>query len=85
MNPYKFGLVGSTDSHTALATADRKTTSSASTPATEPSPARMEHPGGLLRKPTSASSSRGSRWRPGWLRSGRTENTREAALRRHGA
>jgi hypothetical protein len=42
-NPYKFGLVGSTDSHTALSTADQdnffgKTSSS------EPSPNRWEHP-----------------------------------------
>jgi hypothetical protein len=42
-NPYKFGMVGSTDSHTALSTADQdnffgKTSSS------EPSPNRWEHP-----------------------------------------
>jgi hypothetical protein len=43
VNPYKFGMVGSTDSHTALATAEEdnffgKATSS------EPSPTRAEHP-----------------------------------------
>ena len=43
VNPYKFGLVGSTDSHTALSTADEdnywgKVTSS------EPSPGRAAHP-----------------------------------------
>ncbi len=43
VNPYKFGLVGSTDSHTALSTADDdnffgKTSSS------EPSPDRVSHP-----------------------------------------
>jgi hypothetical protein len=43
INPYKFGMVGSTDSHTALATADSdnfwgKTSSS------EPSPDRATHP-----------------------------------------
>ena len=43
INPYKFGLVGSTDAHTALAAVEEdnffgKTTSS------EPSPARAEHP-----------------------------------------
>lgn len=43
VNPYKFGMVGSTDSHTALAAVEEenffgKTTSS------EPSPTRWEHP-----------------------------------------
>jgi hypothetical protein len=43
VNPYKFGMIGSTDSHTALSTADQdnffgKTSSS------EPSPNRWEHP-----------------------------------------
>jgi hypothetical protein len=43
VNPYKFGMIGSTDSHTGLATADQdnffgKTTSS------EPSPTRASHP-----------------------------------------
>jgi hypothetical protein len=43
VNPYKFGMIGSTDSHTALATADEdnfwgKTSSS------EPSPTRATHP-----------------------------------------
>ena len=43
VNPYKFGMIGSTDSHTGLATADEdnffgKTSSS------EPSPTRAEHP-----------------------------------------
>jgi hypothetical protein len=43
INPYKFGMIGSTDSHTALSTADQdnffgKTSSS------EPSPDRWEHP-----------------------------------------
>ncbi len=43
VNPYKFGMVGSTDSHTGLATADQdnffgKTSSS------EPSPSRATHP-----------------------------------------
>ena len=36
-NPYKFGLIGSTDSHTALAP-PRRTTSSASIPALSPQP-----------------------------------------------
>ncbi len=43
VNPYKFGMIGSTDSHTALSTADQdnffgKTSSS------EPSPTRADHP-----------------------------------------
>ena len=43
VNPYKFGLVGSTDSHTGLATADDdnfwgKVSSS------EPNPGRADHP-----------------------------------------
>jgi hypothetical protein len=43
VNPYKFGMIGSTDTHTALATADQdnffgKTSSS------EPSPTRATHP-----------------------------------------
>ena len=43
INPYKFGLIGSTDAHTGLATADQdnffgKTSSS------EPSPTRASHP-----------------------------------------
>ena len=42
-NPYKFGFVGSTDSHTSLATADSDNYFGKATNA-EPSPTRAEHP-----------------------------------------
>jgi hypothetical protein len=42
-NPYKFGLVGSTDSHTGLATAEEDNFFGKATNA-EPSPKRMQHP-----------------------------------------
>jgi hypothetical protein len=42
-NPYKFGMVGSTDSHTALATAQEDNFFGKHSGA-EPSPKRMEHP-----------------------------------------
>jgi hypothetical protein len=73
-NPYKFGMVGSTDSHTALSTAEQnnffgKTSSS------EPSPARWEHPFIKTDKATimgweTVSSGYAAVWA--------TENTREA-------
>jgi hypothetical protein len=42
-NPYKFGMIGSTDSHTALATADDDNFFGKHS-ASEPSPDRMNHP-----------------------------------------
>jgi len=42
-NPYKFGIVGSTDSHTALATAEEDNFFGKHS-GTEPSPERMQHP-----------------------------------------
>ncbi len=42
-NPYKFGLVGATDSHTGLSTAEEENFFGKSTSA-EPSPKRIEHP-----------------------------------------
>ncbi|MDX2435450.1 MAG: DUF3604 domain-containing protein, partial [Acidobacteriota bacterium] len=42
-NPYKFGLIGSTDSHTALAAVEEENFFGKATNA-EPSPARMHHP-----------------------------------------
>ena len=42
-NPYKFGMIGSTDSHTALATADDDNFFGKHS-ASEPSPDRMSHP-----------------------------------------
>jgi hypothetical protein len=47
VNPYKFGLVGSTDSHTALATAQEDNFFGKHA-GTEPSPERMEHPVGCF-------------------------------------
>ena len=43
VNPYKFGLVGSTDSHTSLTTADDNNFFGKNTPS-EPSATRAEHP-----------------------------------------
>jgi hypothetical protein len=43
VNPYKFGMIGSTDSHTALATADEDNFWG-KTSASEPSPTRATHP-----------------------------------------
>jgi len=42
-NPYKFGLLGSTDSHTALAAVEEENFFGKAT-SNEPSPRRMEHP-----------------------------------------
>lgn len=74
VNPYKFGLIGSTDSHTGLATAEEenffgKTSNS------EPSPTRWEHPfaknkAGVIMGWEMASSGYAAVWA--------TENTREA-------
>jgi hypothetical protein len=47
VNPYKFGLVGSTDSHTALATAQEDNFFGKHS-GTEPSPERIEHPVGCF-------------------------------------
>ena len=43
VNPYKFGMIGSTDSHTSLATADDNNFWGKNTPS-EPSATRAEHP-----------------------------------------
>ena len=43
INPYKFGMIGSTDSHTSLATADDDNFFGKHS-ASEPSPDRMAHP-----------------------------------------
>jgi len=73
-NPYKFGLVGSTDSHTSLSTAEEDNFFGKHAGA-EPSPERMQHPfkkadfGALEGWQTSASG-RAAVWA--------TENTREA-------
>ena len=46
-NPYKFGMIGSTDTHTALATADEDNFFGKHS-GTEPSPKRMSHPVGCF-------------------------------------
>ena len=45
LNPYKFGMIGSTDSHTALATAEEENFFGKHS-GTEPSPERYQHPMG---------------------------------------
>jgi uncharacterized protein DUF3604 len=48
-NPYKFGMIGSTDTHTGLATADEDNFFGKHA-GTEPNPKRMEHPVGCFGK-----------------------------------
>jgi hypothetical protein len=74
INPYKFGMIGSTDSHTALSTADQsnffgKTSSS------EPSPDRWEHP---FIKAAAATIFGWETVASGYAAVWATENTREA-------
>jgi hypothetical protein len=74
VNPYKFGLVGSTDSHTALSTADEDNFFGKATPY-EPSPTRAEHvfmkgAGGTVMSWEMTSSGYAGVWA--------TDNTREA-------
>ena len=73
-NPYKFGMVGSTDAHTALATAEEENFFGKHS-GTEPDEGRIEHPMAKF----------GDREYPGWSISAAgyagvwaTENTREA-------
>lgn len=76
LNPYKFGLVGSTDSHTALATADEDNFFG-KTSGSEPSPSRAEHP--FLTNPETGITIMG--WETaasGYAAVWATENTREA-------
>ena len=73
-NPYKFGMVGSTDSHTALTTAEEDNFFGKHAGA-EPSPQRMLHPftkteKGVIEGWQSVASGRAAVWA--------TENTREA-------
>ena len=73
-NPYKFGMVGSTDSHTSLATAQEDNFFGKHSGA-EPSPERMEHPfmktdAGTIHGWQQVSSGLAAVWAP--------ENTREA-------
>jgi hypothetical protein len=73
-NPYKFGLIGSTDSHTSLSTAEEENFFGKHT-GVEPSPERMKHPvlsnaKGTLMGWAQAASGLAAVWAP--------ENTREA-------
>jgi hypothetical protein len=82
VNPYKFGLVGSTDAHTALAAVEEdnffgKTASS------EPSPERATHP--FMKSPTGAVIMGWEQTASGYAAVWATENTRAAlfdAMRR---
>lgn len=74
VNPYKFGLIGSTDSHTGLATADEDNFFG-KTSAHEPNPERVTHPfvkvpGGVIMGWEMTASGYAAVWA--------TENTREA-------
>jgi hypothetical protein len=74
VNPYKFGMVGSTDSHTGLATAEEENFFGKHSGA-EPSPERYEHPMAKVGDLTYESWSMvGSGYAAVWAR----ENTREA-------
>jgi Protein of unknown function (DUF3604) len=76
LNPYKFGLVGSTDAHTALATADEDNFFG-KTSGSEPSSTRAEHP--FLENPDTGIMIMG--WETaasGYAAVWATENTREA-------
>ncbi|UCC82124.1 MAG: DUF3604 domain-containing protein [Gemmatimonadota bacterium] len=74
VNPYKFGMVGSTDSHTGLATSEEENFFGKHSGA-EPSPERYEHPmakvGDMVYESWSMASS-------GYAAVWATENTREA-------
>ena len=74
VNPYKFGMVGSTDAHTALATAEEENWFGKHA-GTEPNPKRAEHPMGI------AGDQRWEGWdlvSSGYAGVWATENTREA-------
>ena len=73
-NPYKFGMIGSTDTHTGLATADEDNFFGKHA-GTEPNPKRMEHPVGCFGKNCILGWSQSASGYAGvWA----TENTREA-------
>jgi hypothetical protein len=74
VNPYKFGMIGSTDSHTGLATAEEENFFGKHS-GTEPSPARYKHPMAQLGdKKYESWDMVGSGYAAVWA----TENTREA-------
>jgi hypothetical protein len=74
INPYKFGMVGSTDSHTALATSEEENFFGKHS-GVEPSAKRIEHPVGELGDQRIESWSMAS---SGYAAVWATENTREA-------
>jgi hypothetical protein len=74
VNPYKFGMVGSTDSHTALATAEEENFFGKHSGA-EPSPERWKHP---MAKVDDKSYEAWSMVSSGYAAVWATENTREA-------
>ena len=74
VNPYKFGLIGSTDSHTGLATAEEENFFGKHSGA-EPSPERVEHP---MAKVGDAEYAGWSMVSSGYAAVWATENTRRA-------
>ena len=75
INPYKFGMIGSTDSHTGLATADEDNFFG-KTSAHEPNPERMMHP--FIKAPSGAVIMGWEMTASGYAGVWATENTREA-------
>jgi hypothetical protein len=75
VNPYKFGMVGSTDSHTGLATADEDNFFG-KTSAHEPNPERVTHP--FIKGPSGAVIMGWEMTASGYAGIWATENTREA-------
>jgi hypothetical protein len=75
VNPYKFGLIGSTDSHTGLSTADDDNFFG-KTSAHEPNPERVQHP--FIKAPSGAVIQGWEMTASGYAAVWATENTREA-------
>jgi hypothetical protein len=75
INPYKFGMIGSTDSHTGLTTADEDNFFG-KTSAHEPTPERVMHP--FIKAPSGAVIMGWEMTASGYAAVWATENTREA-------
>jgi hypothetical protein len=75
VNPYKFGLIGSTDSHTGLSTADDDNFFG-KTSAHEPNPERVQHP--FIKAPSGAVIQGWEMTASGYAAVWATENTRES-------
>ena len=75
LNPYKFGMIGSTDSHTGLSTADEDNFFG-KTSAHEPNPERMMHP--FIKSPSGAIIMGWEMTASGYAAVWATDNTREA-------